>query len=397
MTPAARAQAAIELLDQVIAAARDNGAAADTLIARYFATRRFAGSKDRRAVRDLVYAAIRENGEPPPSGRAAVSGLARYAHGAAEIAWLTPELFDGGRFGPVALSDDEPVWRPQPFAGWATGLVNAALGDGEAVLDLLARAPLDIRVNTLLADSDAVAAELGGERIPGLPAALRLPAGTDLAAFAGRVEVQDAGSQIVTLAVQAAPGQRIVDLCAGAGGKTLALAAAMGNEGHILACDTDRARLTRLAPRAAKAGVTIAEPLLLDPNREADALADWQGRADAVLVDAPCSGTGTWRRNPEARWRLTPDRLDRLAATQARLLDLGAALVRSGGALVHVVCSLLDPEGADQAASFLARHPGWVAEPLDLPAGRPHGPGRRLDPGHDGTDGFFVARFRAPC
>ena len=114
-------------------------------------------------------------------------------------------------------------------------------------------------------------------------------------------------------------------------------------------------------------------------------------------MDAPCSGTGTWRRNPEARWRLTPARLERLVATQRNLLAIGATCVRPGGALVHVVCSLLDAEGADQVTAFLADHPGWIAEPLDLPLGRAHGAGVRLTPAHDGSDGFFVARLRAPC
>jgi 16S rRNA (cytosine967-C5)-methyltransferase len=141
--------------------------------------------------------------------------------------------------------------------------------------------------------------------------------------------------------------------------------------------------------------VTIVETRLLDGGREVEALGDLA--ADAVLVDAPCSGTGTWRRNPEARWRLTPARLDRLVALQARLLDVGAACVAPGGALVHVVCSLLDVEGAGQVDAFLARHPGWTAEPLALPLGRPHGAGVRLTPAHDGSDGFFVARLRSPC
>ena len=227
-----------------------------------------------------------------------------------------------------------------------------------------------------------------------------VPSGTNvdqLPLFAGgAIEVQDEGSQIVGLALDAQPGQRIVDLCAGAGGKTLALAAAMANDGRILACDTDRARLQRLAPRAERAGVNIVESRLLDPMQEADALADWRGSADGVLVDAPCSGTGTWRRNPEARWRLTPQRLDRLTATQARILDIAARLVRPGGALVHIVCSLLDAEGTGQVDAFLKRHPGWTVDRLDLPAGTPHGQGVRLDPASHGTDGFFVARLRAP-
>jgi 16S rRNA (cytosine967-C5)-methyltransferase len=208
--------------------------------------------------------------------------------------------------------------------------------------------------------------------------------------------VQDAGSQIVTLAAGAVSGMRVVDLCAGGGGQTLGLAAAMENRGTLLATDSDRSRLSRLMPRAERAGVSIVETRLLDPGREAEPLADWAGVADVVLIDAPCSGTGTWRRNPEARWRLTSARLDRLVETQARLLDIGATLVRPGGALVHIVCSLLDAEGAAQVDAFLARHPGWAAAPLALPAGTPHGPGMRLTPLSHSTDGFFVAKLVCP-
>jgi 16S rRNA (cytosine967-C5)-methyltransferase len=167
----------------------------------------------------------------------------------------------------------------------------------------------------------------------------------------------------------------------------------MGGEGTILATDTDRNRLSRLTPRAERAGVTNVETRLLNPGREAEMLADWGGSADCVLIDAPCSGTGTWRRNPEARWRLSPERLDRLVATQQHVLSIGAALVRPGGALVYIVCSLLDEEGAAQVSAFLADHAGWHAERLSLPAGRSHGPGVRLTPTHDATDGFFVARL----
>jgi 16S rRNA (cytosine967-C5)-methyltransferase len=127
------------------------------------------------------------------------------------------------------------------------------------------------------------------------------------------------------------------------------------------------------------------------------ALTDLAAAADLVVVDAPCSGTGTWRRNPEARWRLTPDRLARVVALQSRLLDVAARLVKPGGTLVHIVCSLLDEEGTGQAEAFLSRHPGWRAEPIALAAGTAHGPGLRLTPSHDGTDGFFVARLKAPC
>jgi len=409
MTPAARTQAAIELLDRIIAAAREGGAAADTLIARYFAERRYAGSKDRRAVRALVYAAIRAFGAPPVSGRAALVALALIGDATPrfgwhdEFDWFGPDLFDGSPHGPEPLQLDEPRAVLHPLSGWASIQVLDALGDDrEAALAMLDRAPLDIRVNRLKATRDEVAAAIGEcSPLPRVPDALRLPSGANIEAMPvwrdGAIEVQDEGSQIVTMAARALPGQRIIDLCAGAGGKTLALAAAMANEGAILACDVDRTRLSRLQPRAERAGVIIAEPRLLDPKRETEALADWQGKADCVLVDAPCSGTGTWRRNPEARWRLTPDRLARYVKTQAQVLKIAAPLVAPGGALVYIVCSLLDEEGAGQIDAFLAGHPGWQADPLTLPAGRPRGAGMRLTPAHDGTDGFFVARLRAPC
>ncbi len=385
MTPQARAQAAIEILDEVIAAARDRGAAADTLIQRYFKARRYAGSGDRRAVRELVYAAIRRAGERPVSGRAALVGLAD------DDAALAV-LFDGANHAPAPISADEP----RAPAGSAPRWLRMQL-DGLGLLD---RAPLDVRVNRLKARREDVAIA-GAIPTPHAPDGLRLPEGTAVERLPewedGLIEVQDEGSQLVAIACAAAPGMAVIDLCAGAGGKTLALAAAMENEGTILACDADRGRLQRLPPRAHRAGVTIATTRLLDGGREAAMLAEEAGRADLVVVDAPCSGTGTWRRNPEARWRLTPDRLAHLVALQQRLLGVAAGLVRPGGAIAYIVCSLLDEEGPYNVAAFLAEHPGWVAEAIALPAGAPRGPGLRLTPANDGTDGFFVARLRRPC
>jgi 16S rRNA (cytosine967-C5)-methyltransferase len=385
MTPQARAQAAIDILDDVVRAARDAGAAADTIVQRYFKTRRYAGSKDRRAVRELVYAAIRRAGERPESGRAALVGLASER----------PDLaaaFDGVNHGPAPIAADEARAPAAEMPGW--------LADRLTGLGLADRAPLDLRVNRLKAVRADIHIE-GAHPTPHAPDGLRLPEGTHIEPLpeweAGAIEVQDEGSQLVTLACGAKPGMAVIDLCAGAGGKTLGLAAAMEDRGRIVASDTDRARLSRLMPRAERAGVTIVEPRLLDSNREADAFADCVGSADLVVIDAPCSGTGTWRRNPEARWRLTPARIERLVALQARLLDIGATLAKPGGTLVHIVCSLLDDEGAGQVAAFLVRHPDWVAEPIALPAGRARGPGFRLTPIEDGTDGFFVARLRAPC
>jgi 16S rRNA (cytosine967-C5)-methyltransferase len=390
MTPGARVQAAIEILDLIIAAARNNGAPADRLVADWFKTRRFAGSSDRRAVRELVFRAVRACGEVPSSGRAAMLLLASEDEALAG-------LFDGSAHAPAPISGDEPVASAGVAPAWlVAALADSGIDENEAAA-LLSRAPLDVRVNTLR--SGRVELPPGGERTIAAEG-WRYPHGTrieDTAAWReGALEVQDTGSQLACLAVGAQPGESIIDLCAGGGGKTLALAAAMDDSGRLLATDTDRGRLSRLPPRAERAGVHAIQTRLLDPGREREALEDWIGMADAVLVDAPCSGTGTWRRNPEARWRLTPEQLARYVAVQARLLDVAASLVRRGGRIVYVTCSLLDAEGAGQASAFLQRHgPSWEAEPPLLPAGTPRGSGWRLSPYHDGTDGFFVARFRA--
>lgn len=390
MTPGARVQAAIEILDLVIAAARASGAPADRIVGEWFRTRRFAGSKDRRAVRDLVYAAIRACGPVPVAGRAAMLRLAQDDPNLAG-------LFDGQGHAPAPIAAEEPVAAGGVAPPWLERALAESDIAGEDAEALLGRAPLDLRVNTLKADRDMLELPLPAE--PGFAAqSMRLPHGTQVegweAYLSGQIEVQDIGSQLVCSALNAQPGELVIDLCAGAGGKTLALAAAMDNRGRLIATDTDRARLSRLEPRAWRAGVTIAETRLLNPNREAEVLADLAGQADAVLVDAPCSGTGTWRRSPEGRWRLTPDQLARYAAVQARLLDLAATLLRPGGRLGFVTCSLLDAEGASQAAAFLARNPGWTAQELHLGAGEQRGPGLRLSPNRDGTDGFFVACFR---
>ncbi|GAB7553633.1 RsmB/NOP family class I SAM-dependent RNA methyltransferase [Novosphingobium sp. 11B] len=385
MTPAARIQAAIEVLDLVIEAARSNGAPADRLISEWFRARRWAGSGDRRAVRELAYRAIRACGEIPETGRAA---MLRVADSDPQLA----ALFDGSRHAPAPIDGAEPMAEAGVAPAWLMQrFADSGVEHPEALLD---RAPLDIRVNTL--KSGSLDLPEGGEKTVAAHG-WRYPPETKIeqspAYLEGMIEVQDAGSQLTCEVVAARPGETVIDLCAGAGGKTLALAAAMENVGRLIACDADRARLQRLPPRAERAGATGIETLLLDANREMQALEPFVGAADAVLVDAPCSGTGTWRRNPEARWRLTDKQLERYVAIQSRLLDIAATLVKPSGRLVFVTCSLLDAEGADQAEGFLTRHPDWRAELPVLPAGTPRGAGLRLSPSRDGTDGFFVARF----
>jgi len=393
MTPAARTQAATEILDEVIAAARDDGPPADAIVKLHFKTRRYAGSKDRRAVRELVYRAIRRSGERPASGRAAMLGLAEDDR---EIA------FDAAGHGAAPRGPDESASPSSYLPAWIEPELSSHVKADEwpALLD---RAPLDLRVNIAKADRDVMAAAFGAEPTRLSPWGLRLPSDTrvdDRPEFAlGLVEVQDEGSQLIALAcAQFRPNSEafdVVDLCAGAGGKALAIAAA-APDARIIASDTNRQRLSQLGPRAARAGAQIAVRLL-DAGKETEMLADLAGQADVVLVDAPCSGSGTWRRNPEGRWRLTPERLDRVVALQAKLLDLAVPLVKPGGALVYATCSILAREGAGQAEGFLGRHSGWIVQDVGFDGGRADGPGRLLTPAHDSTDGFFVARFRASC
>jgi 16S rRNA (cytosine967-C5)-methyltransferase len=391
MTPAARLQAAIEILDEVIASARENGPPADTLVTRYFKQRRYAGSKDRRAVRELVFRAIRRSAERPPNGRSAVLGLA-------EDEPALRELFGQPR-GPEPLSEHEETPAAAFVPQWLQAELSPLVGPEEWPA-LLERAPVDLRVNIAKASRDELLSQFPDALpTPISPWGIRLPQDSrveDHPAFAaGLVEVQDEGSQLIALACEAKDGERVLDLCAGAGGKSLALAA-VAPGAAILASDSNRARLAKLGPRADRAGAAI-EIRLLNPPKELSELTDWRGNADLVLVDAPCSGSGTWRRNPEGRWRLTPERLDRLVAAQERLLDLAAELVQPGGRLVYGVCSLLTREGTGHIDRFLQRHSSWISEETAIASGRSEGAGRLLSPAHDRTDGFFVACLRRPC
>jgi 16S rRNA (cytosine967-C5)-methyltransferase len=300
--------------------------------------------------------------------------------------------------GPAPITDGEETSPAAAVPSWLAPEISPLVEPSEWSA-LLERAPLDLRVNVARADRDALLAQFPNAQPTKLsPWGLRLPADSrvdDHPAFAdGLVEVQDEGSQLIALACEARNGDRILDLCAGGGGKSLALAAGAPGA-QILATDTNRSRLSKLPPRAAKAGAKI-ETRLLDTPRELQGLADWAGSADLVLVDAPCSGSGTWRRNPEGRWRQNPERLERLVRLQSNLLDIGAAMVRPGGRLVYAVCSILNREGERQVAHFLGRS-SWVAEETPIPAGRSAGVGKLLTPGHDGTDGFFIARLARPC
>ncbi len=390
MTPGARLAAAIEILDEIIDSAKHAGASADRIVSGYFRTRRYAGSKDRRAVRELVWRAVRRFGDMPANGRAAFVALAD------EDARLKA-LFDGAGHAPEPITEDEPRSTGDSAPEWIVAQFERPEG-GIQTDSLLDRAPLDVRVNRLKAERADLDAELpASDTLSETPLGLRLPTGTAVEKSSawqdGLIEIQDHGSQLIVAACRAGADMTVLDLCAGAGGKALGLAADMAGEGTLIASDINRDRLSKLPARAERAGAGFIETRLLDPGKEAAALADLEGGCDVVLIDAPCSGTGTWRRNPETRWRLTADRLDRLVSDQARLLDLAAPLVKPGGALVYAVCSLTKVEGSGQVADFLARHRAFRPVDTGIATGRIAGAGRILTPCHDASDGFFFARL----
>jgi 16S rRNA (cytosine967-C5)-methyltransferase len=378
-------QAAIEMLDWIIAAARDNGASADNIAKKFFKERRYAGSGDRRAIRELVYTAIRRWGDRPENGRQALLGLA------AEQPELR-ELFSGSNYGPAAIAEGEPVASGAQIPDWLADKFASLIDEPEREA-LFDRAPLHVRVNGQRSTDMEVKSAWPEAVALALPHGYELPAGSQLEDKAlfreGAIEIQDLGSQAIAMAGAAAKPELVLDLCAGAGGKTLALAAMLPADSKIIAADTDRGRLSRIEPRKRRASARNIETILLGPGKEMESLEHLQASCDLVLIDAPCSGTGTWRRNPELRWRMTPKRLEHTSELQQRLIEIGSELVKPGGRLVYAVCSLLDAEGGDQTDRFLENHPEWREISIDLPIGRPYRKGTLLSPHHDGTDGFY--------
>ncbi len=430
MTPAARIQASIELLDSIL----DSDGPADAVIAAYLRTRRYIGSGDRRELVERVYAVLRRRaalGWWIERSGAPVEGTGRGLMIAALTlldGWSADRIagsFDGGRYRPQPLSG-EKRWlaraleegtighREQPrhvaleYPSWLEPKLAEAFGGRleEEMAALMGEAPLDLRANLLKAtraQARAALAQAGldAAETPLSPWGLRLPGRValgQLAAFqAGLVEVQDEGSQLIALLTDAQPGMRVCDFCAGAGGKTLALAAAMANKGHITACDVLPGRLDRSAVRLQRAGVHNVERVALESERD-----PWvkrhKGRFERVLVDAPCTGIGTWRRNPDAKWRLTAERLEELTRLQERILGSAARLVKPGGRLVYATCSLLPEENELRLDAFLRTHPDFAQVPITelwpalLATPTPTmGANLTLTPASHGTDGFFLA------
>ena len=420
MTPAARIQATLELL-QAIA---DTPRPADSLVSAYFRARRFIGSKDRHAVATRVYAVLRHQarldwwlarGNTLPLPRLRL--LAWLVLGEEISAKSVAELCSGGKFAPAALDDSERALLHKIDGGtiehpdMPEDILAECPPDCVATLkqrfgkDFLRElramqepAPLDLRINPLKTTREAVFAELKalglnaklcelspwGIRVFERPSLNTLPMLKD-----GVVEIQDEGSQMIALVVDAKPGERVVDFCAGAGGKTLAIAATMENKGRITACDIMEKRLKSGTERFRRAGLHNIETRPLSSERD-----PWvkkhKGGFDRVLVDAPCSGTGTWRRNPDSRWRNLGPCLDDLLKIQGEILDSAARLVRPGGRLVYATCSLLPEENERQIEKFLAAH----AEFALVPCGVEGAVYLSLTPARHGTDGFFAAAMQ---
>jgi 16S rRNA (cytosine967-C5)-methyltransferase len=428
LTPAARIAATIEVLEKT----QSSNSPADEVVSAYFRGRRYIGSKDRRDISQRVYDIQRRGARLGWWTEASDSRATVIAHLA--LAEKTSgdgikQLFSGEGYAPPRLTADEaalvgrlagrdlddpsmPAAVRLEVPDWLMDDLGEQFGENlEAELAALNRpAPLDVRVNLLKGDR-AGALELlrdegiNAEPTPISPIGLRIGGRVNLhsstAYRGGFVEPQDEASQIAALLCDTKADRLTIDYCAGAGGKTLALAASMKDGGPLVACDTDQTRLRRIKARARRAGVSnVTVKCITGGNGGGNGggLDRYQGAAERVLVDAPCSGSGAWRRNPAAKWKLTPERLRQHVRAQSEILAAAAPLVAPGGRLIYATCSVLPPENERQIEAFLAAHPEFSPMPVSQLWGtalagtyQGDGPYLRLSPAGQGTDGFFVA------
>jgi 16S rRNA (cytosine967-C5)-methyltransferase len=428
MTPGARLAAAIEVLADIESRRRP---AADAL-KDWGLSHRFAGSGDRAAIAGLTYDALRRRassaylmGDSTP--RAVLLGM--LARERSLDADAIARLADGSRYSPPALTDGE---RERLSAASMAGAPPHVLGDYPEWLDpyfarvfgderaeegaaLASRAPLDLRVNTIKAHREMTRqalSDLAPEPTRWSPVGLRVRLSADAkspavhaepAYIKGHIEIQDEGSQLAALLAQARPGEQVVDLCAGGGGKTLAMAATMEGKGQVHATDNDKRRLAPIHARLERAGVHNVK--VHTPKSIGNELDELEGRMDLVLIDAPCMGIGAWRRNPDAKWRVRPGALEVRMREQAAALDRAAGLVKPGGRIAYVTCSVLNEENGGQVRAFTERHPEFsVQEPQAAALGEraflfqravlisPEG--LLMTPRRTDTDGFFVSLLR---
>jgi len=427
MTPAARLSAAIELID-TIETQRSPAAGA---LREWGTAHRFAGSGDRAAIAGLVWDVLRRRASSAwvmedDTARARVLGMLKVERGMDADA--VSALCDGGRFAPAPLTESEHAAlasrttadAPAPVAGdypeWLDPYLAQMFGDDRALeaTAMASRAPLDLRVNTLKARREkmlASLAHLGVAPTPWSPLGLRIELGADArnpgihaeeVFIKGAIEVQDEGSQLAALLAGAKPGEQVLDLCAGGGGKTLALAALMENKGQLYATDDDKRRLAPIHDRLERSGARNVQ--VRTPKSVGNELADLEGKIDLVLIDAPCTGIGAWRRNPDAKWRVRPGALEIRLREQAATLDAAAALVKPGGRIAYITCSVLSDENGDQVRGFLGRHPDFVPVPPAEVAGAlgeraflfrravlMAEEGLLMTPRRTDTDGFYIS------
>jgi 16S rRNA (cytosine967-C5)-methyltransferase len=427
VTPVARLSAAIEVSGDILTRRRP----ATDALKDWGLAHRFAGSGDRAAIAGLVYDGLRRRassafvmGDDTP--RAVLLAMLRLERGL-DLPQID-KLTDGSRFSASPLTEDErarlnsadlhgaPSHVRGDYPAWLDPHLATVFGDerAEEGAALASRAPLDLRVNSLKAERETAAQELAHlkpEPTRWSPEGLRITLGSDSknpavhaepAFIKGLVEVQDEGSQIAAILAGARPDEQVIDLCAGAGGKTLALAAAMQNRGQLYATDLDKRRLQPIHARIDRSGARNVQ--IRTPRGDADILADLDGRADRVLIDGPCTGIGAWRRNPDAKWRVRPGALQQRQKQQRETLVRAAALVKPGGVIIYITCSVLDEENGQQIRDFLREHAGFdlvppseIVEPLGeraylfRHAALLSPEGLLMTPRRTDTDGFFVS------
>lgn len=427
MTPAGRLAAAIEVLEAI----EESGRPADQVASFYFKSRRYIGAKDRRAVTETVWRVLRRKARlnwwltqfSPHLMDARARVLADMVIDGGPLP--EDEMFQGPHACPRPDAEDrkvlerlrqeplfhrdQPNWVRGEYPEWLEPKLTAVYGDtlpGQMGA-MREEASIDLRVNTLKADRPKAVAALAAQGVETTPTKLspiglrlskRMALVELLAWRDGLIEVQDEGSQLVALMADAKPGMTVIDYCSGAGGKTLALAAAMENKGRIVACDVAEWRVDRAGPRLRRANVNNVTRRVISGETD-----KWIKRNaasfDRVLVDAPCSGSGTWRRNPDAKWQMTQNDLDEVTASQATILKSASRLVKPGGRMIYATCSILPEENEAQIDRFLAENPNFTALPIPevwaevnptIPCPVP-GPWLRLSPLEHGTDGFFAA------
>ncbi len=427
MTPAARLSAAIELIETIDA----QRVPAAKALKEWGTAHRYAGSGDRAAISGLIWDVLRRQSSSAylmddASARARVLGMLRLERGM-DVATIAA-LCDGSRFAPAPLTESErsalsarsladaPAHIAGDYPEWLDPYLAKVFGEERAAeaTAMASRAPLDLRVNTLKGKREKVLprlSHLGAKETPWSPLGLRIELGADARNpgihseedfIKGAIEVQDEGSQLAALFAAAKPGEQVIDLCAGAGGKTLALAAQMGGKGRLIATDHDKRQLAPIHERLSRAGVHNCE--VRTPRGEADALSDIKASADLVVIDAPCTGTGTWRRNPDAKWRMRPGALEVRLKDQTAVLDRAAPLVKPGGRIAYITCSVLPDENGAQVRAFIARHPEFSVQPPEqtasvlwdkaedfAKAALQSDEGWLMTPRRTGTDGFFVS------